>query len=118
MGPRDATRPKCAYAISSYLRKSSMDSGSVKHCMMPRGTIGELIPSFTSQIDRHDEQMCHIHHFGPLGSTQWKRVKMVKTPYLRTTAVDFTSENYPIVVSVVTDDDGTSFRSEIDNSGP
>ncbi len=43
---------------------------------------------------------------------------MVKTPYLRTTVVDFTSENCPIVVSVVTDDDGASFRSEIDNSAP
>ena len=85
---------------------------------MPRGTIGELMPSFRSQIDRHDEQMCDIHHFAPLGPTQWEGVKMVKTPYLRTTAVDFTSENCLIVVSVVTDDDGTSFRSEIDNSGP
>ena len=42
-----------------------MDSGSVKHCMMTRGTIGELIPSFRSQIDRHDEQICDIRHFAP-----------------------------------------------------
>ena len=47
-----------------------MDSGSVKHCMMTRGTIGELIPSFRSQIDRHDEQMCDIRRFAPLGPTQ------------------------------------------------
>ena len=95
-----------------------MDSGSVKHCMMTRGTIGELIPSFRSQIDRHDEQMCDIHHFGPLGPTQRKGGQMVRMPYLRTTAVDFTSENCLIVASIVTDDDGTTFRSEIDNSGP
>ena len=48
-----------------------MDSCSVKHCMMTRGTIGELIPSFRSQIDCHDAQMCDIRHFAPLGPTQW-----------------------------------------------
>ena len=101
-----------------YLRKDSTDSGSAKHCTMPRGTIGELIPSFRSQIDCHDEQMCDIRHFGPLSPTQREGGQMVKQPYLRTTAIDFTSENCPIVVSVVTDDDGTTFRSEIDNSGP
>ena len=41
MCPRDAKMPHVRY-----LRKNSMDSGSVKHGMMTRGTIGELIPSF------------------------------------------------------------------------
>ena len=92
-----------------------MESGSVKHCMMTGGTIGELIPSFRSQIDRHDEQMCDIHHFGPLGPTQRKGGTKVRMPYLRTTVVDFTSESCLIVASIVTDDDGTTFRSEIDS---
>ena len=85
---------------------------------MPRGTVGELIPSFRSQIDRHDEQMCDIRHFGPLGPTQRKGGQMVRMPYLRTTVVDFTSESCLIVASIVTDEDGTTFRSENDNSGP
>ena len=85
--------------------------------MMPRGTIGELIPSFRSQIDRHDEQMCDIRHFGPLGPTQSEGVKMVRMPYLRTTVVDFTSETCLIVVSIVTAYDGTSFRSAFDHIG-
>ena len=83
-----------------------MDSGSVKHCMMTRGTIGELIPSFRSQIDRHVEQICDIHHFAPLGPTQrGGGVQMVRRPYLRTTVVDFSSETCLIVVRIVTDDD-------------
>ena len=84
---------------------------------MPRGTIGELIPSFRSQIDRHDEQMCDIRHFGPLGPTQWEGVKMVRMPYLRTTVVDFNSETCPVIVSYDAYDNETSFRSAIDNSG-
>ena len=94
-----------------------MDSGSVKHCMMTRGTIGELIPSFRSQIDRHDEQMCDIHHFGPLGPTQREGGQMVRMPYLRTTVVDFSSETCPILVSIVTDDHWTSLGTETDHSG-
>ena len=68
-----------------------MDSGSVKHCMMTRGTIGELKSSFRSQIDRHDEQICDIHHFGPHGPLSGRGVQMVRMPYLRTTVVDFNS---------------------------
>ena len=95
-----------------------MESGSVKHCMMTVGTIGELIPSFRSQIDCHDEQMCDIRHFGPLGPTQWEGVKMVRMPYLRTTVIDFRSETCPVIVSYDACDNETTFRSEIDNSGP
>ena len=97
---------------------NSMDSGSVKHCMMTRGTIGELVPSFRSQIDCHDEQMCDIRHSAPLDPTQREGGQMVIMPYLRTTVVECTSESRLIVASIVTDDDRTSFRNEIDNSGP
>ena len=82
--------------------------------MMTGGTIGELIPSFRSQIDRHDEQMCDIRHFGP---TQLEGGQMVRMPYLRTTVVDFTSESCPVIVSYDAYDNETTFRSEIDNSG-
>ena len=96
-----------------------MDSGSVKHCMMTRGTIGELIPSFRSQIDCHDEQMCDIHHFGPLRPTQREGGgQMVRMPYLRTTVVDFSSETCLIIGNVITYDDETSFRTQFNHSGP
>ena len=95
-----------------------MDSGSVKHCMMTRGTVGELIPSFRSQIDRRDEQMCDIHHFAPQGPLSGGRgVQMVRMPYLRTTVVDFNSETCPVIVSYDAYDNEASFRIEIDNSG-
>ena len=94
-----------------------MDSGSVKHCMMTRGTVGELIPSFRSQIDRHDEKICDIHHFGPHGPLSGRGVQMVIMPYLRTTVVDFNSETCLIIVNVITYDDGTSFRTQFDHSG-
>ena len=111
-------RHKAKMPHMRYLRKNSMDSGSVKHCMMTRGTVGELIPSFRSQIDRRDEQICDIHHFAPLGPTQrGGGLQMVRRPYLRTTVVDFSSETCLMVVSIVTDDDGTSFRTETGNSG-
>ena len=84
---------------------------------MIRGTIGELTPSFRSQTDRRDEQMCDIHHFGPLGFTQWEGVKMVRMPYLRTTVVERTSETCHVIVGYDAHGNETSFRSEIDNSG-
>ena len=61
-----------------------------------------LIPSFLSQIDRHDEQMCDIHHFGPLRPTQREGGgQMVRMPYLRTTVVDFSSETCLIIENVI-----------------
>ena len=78
--------------------------------MMTRGTVGELIPSFRSQIDCHDEQMCDIRHFAPLGPTQREGGQMVRMPYLRTTVVDFTAERCLIVASIVTDDDGATLE--------
>ena len=100
-----------------YLRKNSMDSGSVKHCMMTRGTICELTPSFRSQIDRHVEQICDIHHFAPLGPTQWGGLQMVRRPYLCTTVADFSSKTCPVIVGYNAYDNETSFRTEIGNSG-
>ena len=55
--------------------------------------------------------------FCPPGPHPVGGVQMVRRPYLRTTVDDFSSETYLIVVSIVTDDDGTSFRTEIGNSG-
>ena len=54
--------------------------------------------------------------FCPPGPHPVGGVQMVRRPYLRTTVVDFSSETCLIVVSIVTDDDGTSFRTEIGNS--
>ena len=86
--------------------------------MMPRGTIGELIPSFRSQIDCHDEQMCDIRQFGPLSPTHEREGgQMARMPYLRTTVVDFTSETCPVIVSYDAYDNEATFRSEIDSSG-
>ena len=110
-------RHKAKMPHMRYLRKNSMDSGSVKHCMMTRGTVGELIPSFRSQIDRRDEQMCDIHHFGPQGPLSGRGVQMVRMPYLRTTVVDFNSETCPVIVSYNAYDNEASFRIEIDNCG-
>ena len=94
-----------------------MDSGSVKHCMMTRGTIVELIQSFRSQIDRHDEQICDIRHFAPLGLPLGGGGEMVRMPYLRTTVVELSSETCLIIVSDDVSDNETSFRTEIDHSG-
>ena len=95
-----------------------MDSGSVEHCMMTRGTIGELIPSFRSQIDRHDEQICDIRHFAPLTPPRGRGGgQMVRMPYLRTTVVELSSETCLIIVSDDVSDNETSFRTEIDHSG-
>ena len=94
-----------------------MDSGSVKHCMMTRGTIGELIPSFRSQIDRHDEQICDIRHFAPLAPPRGRGGAMVRMPYLRTAVVELSSETCLIIVSDDVSDNEISFRTEIDHSG-
>ena len=85
--------------------------------MMTRGTIGELIPSFRSQIDRRDEQICDIHQFGPHGPLSGRGVQMVRMPYLCTTVVDFNSETCPVIVSYDAYDNEASFRIEIDNCG-
>ena len=55
--------------------------------------------------------------FCPPGPHPVGGVQMVRRPYLCTTVVDFSSETCLIVVIIVNDDDGASFRIEIDNSG-
>ena len=49
--------------------------------------------------------------FCPPGRHPVGGVQMVRRPYLRTTVADFSSETCLIVVSIVTDDDGTSSGS-------
>ena len=53
----------------------------------------------------------------PPGPTQLEGVEMVNTSYLLTTMVDFTSETCLVDVIIPTNDDGLSFRSEIDHGG-
>ena len=85
---------------------------------MTRGTIGELIPSFRSQIDRHVEQIFDIHHFAPPGPHPvGGGVQMVRMPYLCTTVADFSSETCPVIVSYNAYDNEISLRTEIGNGG-
>ena len=71
---------------------------------MAGGIIGNLLPSFRSQIGHDGDQICNIHHFAPLTPPSWRGVQMVEMPYLRTTSDDSSSETCFVLMDDVTDE--------------
>ena len=82
--------------------------------MAPVGSLGLLRGAGHQDFQGVYTIMHQVHGHMPQGRP---RPKMVHMRYLLTTVVDFSSETCPILVSIVTDDHWTSFRTEIDHSG-